>query len=154
MSAIIVITPLLAELAWPVLSALIGSALANMGYNVVKTRVEALKLMKEKESIELDLKNASAVGETLGEEEDLVLTNGPVTLVFRKNPEGKCVIRVCGKGKTGKELKQIGTEAANRVIQSYVRQKVSSELKRQGFSVVEETKEADGTIKIKIRKWM
>ena len=153
MSAFFIVTPVLTNIAWPVLSSVIVSALANIGYSAVKGKSRVKTEVKEKEEVELDLKNASAIGETLGEEEELVMTKGDITLAFRKDIDGKCKINVCAEGKSREELKKIGTEASNQIIQAYIRQKVLTELKQKGFSVVQEEKDGTGTIKLRVRKW-
>lgn len=153
MSAFFIVTPILTNVAWPVLSSVIVSVMANIGYSAVKGKSRAATEVKAREEVELDLKNASAIGETLGEEEELVMTKGNITITFRKDINGKCKIKVCAEGKSKEELKKIGTEVSNQIIQTYIRQKVLTELKQKGFSIVQEEKDENGTIKLRVRKW-
>ncbi|MEW6556992.1 MAG: hypothetical protein AB1349_06525 [Elusimicrobiota bacterium] len=151
MSAVSVLTPVLVNVAWPVITAAVAGALTSIGYNVVRPAARVKGTDDVKKSVELELKNASAVGEKLGEEEELVLENGPVTVSFKKDAEGKCKVCVSGRGKSDEELKALGTEISNRIVQTYVHQKITQELKKRGFTMKEE-KLADGTIKLSVKK--
>ncbi len=152
MSAFFVVIPTLTALAWPVVQLAVTSALTGLGYSVATTMVRGKNQVLNKVSVDLDLKNTSAIAAKLGEDEELVLTKEDITLTFKRTVDGKCMVNVCASGKSEQELKQIGTDVTNRIIQKIVYDKVMSELKHSGFSIIQE-KSNDNTIRLKARKW-
>ena len=62
-------------------------------------------------------------------------------------------MRVEGKGKTDAELEALGRDLINRVAQQYAYQKLSAELKKKGYSFVQENVEEDNTIRLTVRRW-
>ncbi len=57
------------------------------------------------------------------------------------------------KGPKEEELARDLQEMAGRVQQEYARRVVLEQTRSEGFSVVEETKEQDGSIRIIVRRW-
>ena len=66
---------------------------------------------------------------------------------------GRCVVDVCGVGRSRQELERIGTELAQSISQRFIYNKVVSELKSKNFNFVSEEVDADGTIRIQVRNW-
>jgi hypothetical protein len=46
-----------------------------------------------------------------------------------------------------------GSALAGRVVQRYAYSKVTSELKRKGYQIAREEKQADGTVKVVLQRW-
>lgn len=153
MSAFFIIVPTLTNLAWPVIQVAVTSALAGLGYSLVSSKTQTKEAVSERVTVEVSVKNASVISERLGEEEELVMVKDNITLTFKKTIDGDCKVYVCATGRSEEELKQIGEEVTNRIIQEIVYNKVILELKQCGFSLIEEAKEQDGTIRLKVRKW-
>jgi hypothetical protein len=152
MSVFFLVTPVLAGMAWPVLSAAITTTLGAAGYNLVRSRMNLDQNLGGLDSVEMDLKNSEGLSDTLGEEEKLVLERDGVTLTFRKGEGGCCKLHVSGRGKTHEELARAGQEASNKIVQAYAYSKVMAEAKKRGLKVVEEQNE-DGKIRLRFRKW-
>ena len=145
-----VFTPVVVDVAWPVLSSAIASTMANLGYEVVAAQTEAAQAARR--SVELDVRGSQGFEETLGEAEELVVQKGAVTLSFRKGGDGRLKIRASGASVSEEELRAAGTQALNGFMQAYVHEKVASELKKRGFSM-QETKLPDGSIRLLAKKW-
>lgn len=148
MSAYCVFTPVIVDMAWPVLSSAIASAMVNLGYEVVST---ANMTQEASSTVELDVKQSQGFEQTLGELEELAVRKGSLSLVFRKGADGRLKICASGRGLSDDELKAAGTEALNGFLQAYVREKVTSELKKRGFKL-EEEKLSDGTIRLQAKR--
>jgi hypothetical protein len=151
MSALCVFTPVVVDMAWPVLSAAIASAVVNLGYQTVSSSsVDASA--RAAGSVELDVKQSQGFEQTLGELEELTVQKGAVTLVFRNGDDGRLKICASGKGLSDEDLRAAGTEAMNAFLQAYVHEKLTAELARRGFKLQEE-KLDDGTIRLQAKKW-
>ena len=150
MSAFCVFAPVVVDMAWPVLSSAIASAMVNLGYQVVAN--EAAQVHGATASVELDVKQSQGFEQTMGEQEQLTVQKGAVTLVFRKGGDGRLKICATGSDLGSEELKAAGTEALNAFLQAYVHQKLTVELKKRGFKLQEEKLE-DGTIRLQAKKW-
>ena len=151
MSALCVFTPVVVDMAWPVLTSAIASALVNIGYQVVSAEAVA-QTDARTGSVELDVKNSQGFEESIGEQEELVVQKNAVTLVFRKGGDGRLKICATGQGVSDEELKAAGTQAMNAFLQAYVHAKVTAELKKRGCQLQEE-KLPDGTIRLQAKKW-
>ncbi|MBI5244083.1 MAG: hypothetical protein HY922_10480 [Elusimicrobia bacterium] len=151
MSAVCVFTPVVMEMAWPLVSSIAASALVSLGYQVVQQEA-AQEEQEAGSSVDLEVSQSHGFEETLGEEEKLVVQKGEVTLTMKKGAEGKLHICAAGKGISEAELKAAGTEAMNRFLQAYVRKKVGDELKKRGFAFEEETLPG-GAIRLRAKKW-
>ena len=158
MSAICVFTPVVVELAWPVLASAVASALASAGYQVVQSKGKASTSSAAKvaeplaDRVELEVPQGRDFAEGLGEEEALTLQKDGVELTFRKAVDGRLKVCVRAPGLSEAELSALGQKAVGAFLQSYVRQKVSTELKKRGYSLDEETL-ADGTVRLKAKRW-
>jgi hypothetical protein len=58
-----------------------------------------------------------------------------------------------GKGYSKAELKQIGQDFAGKVTQAFVYNRVKTELKNKGMTIVNEEVAEDQTVKIHVRHW-
>ena len=152
MSLFFVVTPVVANMAWPLLASVIAGSLSTTGYNLVKAKQNLCLGAEGMTGVTLDLKNSEDLSETMGEEEKLVMERDGITLTFSKGRDNRCKVHVEGRGKTKEELAQAGQEASNKVIQAYAYTKVMAEAKKRGLQVVQEENE-DGRIKLKFRKW-
>ena len=141
--------PVVVDMAWPALSSAIASAMANLGYQVALNQNAADTTLA---AIELDVGNSQGFEASLGESEELMVNKGAVSLAFRRGADGRLKVRASGLGMGAEELKAAAAAAVNGFLQAYVRQRVSSELRKQGFSIREE-KLADGSIRLLAKKW-
>jgi len=155
MSGVVVIAPIVITTAWPVISAAAVSVMAALGYAAVSTSVDVAvqERVGVDNSVEIEVENSQEVGDSLGREEELVFTKEDITVNFKRDIRGRLKVCVTGDSHPKSELKQMGEELANKVIQQYVYNRVVSELDSTDFSIVEQEVDEDETIKIKLRAW-
>lgn len=70
---------------------------------------------------------------------------------LQKTDKGYRIVSDC-HGLTPEQLKK-QTESIQQVVQRYSHRKVLSQLQKEGYTVAEEQKQADGSIKLVVRKW-
>ena len=58
-----------------------------------------------------------------------------------------------GEGHSKEELKAIGEELSQTVVQQYVYQKLMGEMRSRGFIIVDEQTSEDRSIRLKVRHW-
>lgn len=149
---VMVLTPLVVA-SWPAITSAVLAAAVALGYTVKKTQSANVISEAVPDKVELVVKNTETVGESLMSEETLAFEKEGIVLSFKKNPSGKCSVSVCGKSLSREELTRRGNEFAQKVVQQYVYNKVVSELKGRGFSVVNDEIQEDKSIKIMVRRW-
>ena len=156
MSAVCVFTPMLVELAWPMVAAALSTALTSLGYDAVAaakaSTLGTATSGQAQRTVDLAVKQSGSFEESLGEEETLTLQRDDVTLSFSKGADGRLKAQACSSTRSDAELKALGTEALDKFMQAYVRQKIVAELKKKGYTL-EEEKLPDGTVHLKARKW-
>jgi hypothetical protein len=152
MSVLFIVTPVVANMAWPLLASVIAGSLTTTGYNMVKNAQSLDTYTETQNGVDLDLKNSEDLNETMGEEEKLVMERDGITLTFSKGADNRCKVHVSGPGKSKEELTRAGQEASNKIVQAYAYNKVMAEAKKRGMQLIEE-KSDDGRIRLKFRKW-
>jgi hypothetical protein len=148
MSCVIVLAPALAGIALPILAAAAGSVAGAMGFHFKGAGTAAAA--EASKAVCVELKNGSDLAETLGLEETLTMEKEGVTVLIRRSVGGKAMVEARGT-KPDKELKAIGEEVANRLVQACVRARVEAEAKDKGYRLVEDTQK-DGTIHLRFEK--
>ncbi len=152
MSVVFVIVPSLAVGGWAVLAAAIAAACSAMGYQILRgSQALQQQATAASESVSLTM-DAQALTEALEREETIVVTQGDIRITFHKDPRGRVTMHVDGKGKTEAELKAIGQEVMNRILQQYAYQRVMDELEKRGFTVVKEEVDENQVIRIRVRR--
>ena len=72
---------------------------------------------------------------------------------FKKTADGKgSRIIVDSKGLSASQVKK-QHENVNKIVQRYARRNAVEQLKSQGYQVAEEENQADGSIRLLVRKW-
>lgn len=155
MSAVVILAPVVITTAWPVISAAAVTVMAALGYATVSTAVDVATHVDEqvKNKVELELDNIQEVGESLGREEELVFSKDGVVVTFRRDIRGRLQVCVTGDSLSKQQLRELGEELANKVIQQYVYNRVISELENTDMSIIDQEVDEDETIKIKLRAW-
>ncbi len=155
MSAVCILTPVVIA-AWPAFSAAVAAAASSLGYQVVsegRADVDRTATAKAPDGVRLELENTEVVTEKLGRDQRLTVTRDGVTLTFSRDARGKASLCVTGTGQTESELRALGEELSQRVIQQYVYQKLMDEMRARGFNVVEEEVNEDRSIRLRVRHW-
>ena len=153
MSAVVILAPIVITTAWPIISAAAITVMASMGYAAVSTAVDIATEVNVDNTVELEVENSQELGDTLGREEELVFAKDNIVVIFKRDIRGRLQVCVSGDGISKTQLREMGEELANKVVQQYVYNRVVSELKDTEMSIIDQEVDEDETIKIKLRAW-
>jgi hypothetical protein len=155
MSCVCILTPVVIA-AWPAFSAAVVAAAQSMGYLIVEESVkqrQKAKAQKENTEVNLEIANSEVVTDQLGRDQQICLTRGTVTVRFSRDARGSASVCVSGPGHTEEELRAMGEELSQRVVQRYVYQRLMDEMRARQYVVVEEEVDASQAIRLKVRHW-
>ncbi|HEY1718688.1 MAG TPA: DUF1257 domain-containing protein [Verrucomicrobiae bacterium] len=155
MSCVCILTPVVIA-AWPAFSAAVVAASASLGYQIATEAADLTKnAVAEKSSnkVQLEIENSEVVTNQLGREQRIAVTRDGVTITFSRDARGKAALCVTGNGHSNDELRAMGEEMSQCVVQKYVYQKLMDEMRAKGFNVVEEETNQDRSIRLKVRHW-
>lgn len=149
MSCVFFVTPIIAS--WPLFATVAASIAGSMGYKILSGSQS--KTSDTVNSVEVEVENNKLLQELLDSKEGFFLTKDGMTIVFEKDMRGYCKVCASGSAYNEEQLKKMGKEIFNKVMQEYSYCKVKEELKAKGFTVTEESVDDQGTIQIQVRKW-
>jgi Protein of unknown function (DUF1257) len=155
MSAVCILAPVVIA-AWPAFSAAVVAAATSLGYQVASEAANEKRAMtapKNSSKVELEIERSEVVTNQLGREQRIAVTRGGVTVTFSRDARGKASLCVTGEGHSREELRALGEELSQAVVQQYVYQKLMDEMRSRGFNVVEEEINEDRSIRLKVRHW-
>jgi hypothetical protein len=156
MSCVCILTPVVIA-AWPAFSAAVVAAATSLGYQIATEAAGAKKNAKtaspDSKNVQLEIENSEVVTNQLGRDQRIVVTKGGITITFSRDARGKASLCVTGEGQSNEELKAMGQELSQAVVQQYVYQKLMGEMRTRGFNVIEEETNADRSIRLKVRHW-
>ena len=154
MGAVSILVPVVIA-AWPAFSAAAVAAAASLGYQVASEAKNqaAAAAQKQAKPVRLEIERSEVVTNQLGRDQHLTVTRSGVTVTFSRDARGKALLLVTGTGQTEEELRAIGEELSQSVVQQYVYQKLMNEMRTRGFNVVEEEVNEDRSIRLKVRHW-
>ena len=154
MSISCVIIPVVVT-SWPtILPAILGAAGA-LGFKATSEASEiegGLVGASAKTATTVEVKNAEVIGEELGAGQSLTMERDGVTLRFTVDSRGRCRVHVDGPGRSKAELKQIGEQAAQKVVQMYSYHRVMSQAQELGYELVEEKVDEQGGVRIRLKR--
>lgn len=150
MSVVCVITPVVIA-SWPIISTIATAAGAKLGFVLLKDKGRKKQKILD-DDIEIIEDDSQILKETLKEEEEMVFIKGDLKITLSKDERDKIKICVNGKNKSREELKKIGKEFSNKIKQQFAYFKVKEEMKKKGYSLVQEEMEK-GKIKLILRKY-
>ena len=81
------------------------------------------------------------------------LTRDGVTITFARDVRGKASICVTGTDYTEEDLRALGEEMGQRVVQQYVYQRLKDEIQTRRFVVVQDSVDESHAIHLKVRHW-
>ena len=155
MSAVCILTPVVIA-AWPAFSAAVVAAAHSLGYVLVEESVKQRQKAQEKNAgreVSLEIANSEVVTEQLGRDQHICVTRGTVTVRFSRDARGTASVCVTGEGHTDEELRALGEELSQRVVQRYVYQRLIDEMRSRQYVVVEEEVDENQAIRLKVRHW-
>ena len=143
-------------MAWPAFSAAVVAAASSLGYQVATEAQRHLPgevVPKGSSSVQLEIERSEVVTNQLGRDQRISVTRESVTVTFSRDARGKASLCVTGNGHGEEELRVLGEELSQAVVQQYVYQKLMDDMRARGFNVVEEEVTADRSIRLKVRHW-
>jgi len=155
MSCVCILTPVVIA-AWPAFSAAVVAAANSLGYVVVD---EAIKQRQKSSAqtgdrqVNLEIANSEVVTGTLGRDQNISVTRQEVTVTFSRDARGRASVCVTGPGRTEDELRVLGQELSQRVVQQYVYKRLMDEMQLRQFTVVEEEVDTNQAIRLRVRHW-
>jgi hypothetical protein len=155
MSAVCILAPVVIA-AWPAFSAAVVAAATSLGYQVAREAANEKQVataQTNSSKVELEIERSEVVTNQLGRDQRIAVTREGVTVTFSRDARGKASLCVTGEGHSQEELRALGEELSQRVVQQYVYQKLMDEMRARGFNVVEEEVNEDRSIRLKVRHW-
>lgn len=154
MGAVLVLAPVVIA-AWPAFSAAVVAAAGSLGYQVASgvARYAQVPVPVQKEQVNLEIPRSEVVTGQLGRDQRIIVEREGITVVFARDERGKATLQVLGQGHAEEELRALGEQLGQAVIQQYVHQKLMDEMRARGFVVVEEEVREDRAIHLKVRHW-
>ncbi len=156
MSCVCILTPVVIA-AWPAFSAAVTAAATSLGYTIVQEGLKEYQSARVSETgerrVNLEIEQSEIVTNQLGRDQSIKVTRGNVTVTFSRDARGKAAICVTGPGHSDEELRAIGEELSQRVVQKYVHTRLLEECRARQFNIVEEEVDENNTIRLKVRHW-
>ena len=154
MGAVSILAPVIIA-AWPAFSAAVVAAAASLGYQVASEAKNqaAAAAQKLAQPVRLEIERSEVVTDQLGRDQHMTVTRSGITVTFSRDARGRASLQVTGTGQGQEELRALGEELSQRVVQQYVYQKLMDEMRKRGFNVVEEEQNEDRSIRLKVRHW-
>jgi len=155
MSCVCILTPVVIA-AWPAFSAAVVAAANSLGYVLVDEAVKQSQKSSNQNSdreVNLEIANSEVVTSVLGRDQHICVTREEVSVTFSRDARGRASVCVSGPGRTDDELRAIGQELSQRVVQKYVYQRLMDEMQSRQFTVVEEELDGNQAIHLKVRHW-
>jgi len=154
MGATLILVPVVIA-AWPAFSAAVVAAATSLGYQIAAEGVKQTRTPppKAKTSVNLEIPRSEVVTNQLGRDQSLSVSREGITVTFSRDARGKASLCVTGQGLAEERLRAVGQELSQAVVQKYVYQKITDEMRALGFVVVEEETTAENTIHLKVRHW-
>jgi hypothetical protein len=142
--------------AWPAFSAAVVAAATSLGYAIVEEGIKqqsSTTVKTGQHAINLEIEQSEIVTNQLGRDQRIRVTRQGVTVTFSRDARGKASICVTGDGYTNEELRTLGEELSQRVVQKYIHQRLLDEIRLRQFVVVEEEIDEHQAIRLKVRHW-
>ena len=156
MSCVCILTPVVIA-SWPAFSAAVAAAATSLGYTIVQEGIQQGQTSKASETgerrVNLEIEQSEIVTNQLGRDQRLQVQRGGVTVTFSRDARGKASICVTGPGHSDEELRAIGEELSQRVVQKYVHRRLMDEIHARQFVIVEEEVDENNAIRLKVRHW-
>ncbi len=155
MSLVFVVIPVV--MAYPALLAAAAAVASASGFTLVEQSAKSISALADDNSRceEIELESREEMSRILEAEGGFSLKKEDLTFTFSRSPNSGriCMMVAGGRNRPREELKNLGKDLMNSIIQRYAYDRLMQELKKEGFKVVREDREEDRTIRLKVRKW-
>jgi len=152
--------------AGKIFSGVAAAAAAGMGMRMVEVAqkaqeasrreaafaAEAEALTAEHEAVEVSLATEAALTSVVAERCSLTFTDDVVTMTVTRDIRGKVTVRAHGRGVKRAEVTRRAEELLGRIRQQVAYREVVRKMKEHGFSVGQEARAEDGTVRVHIRR--
>ena len=155
MSAVCVLPPIVIA-SWPAISAAVAAAATSLGYQVATHQEQDFGLRESgttERSIQLAIDQSELVTDRLDRARKITVERDGVTVTFSRDARGKAGLCVTGTGHTDAELRALGEELSQRVVQHYVYQRLKEEIRAREFVILEDEVDENNAIHMKVRHW-
>jgi hypothetical protein len=155
MSCILFLDPTV-DTTWLSFNVAIAQAAKSLGYSVLAEKLsepETEEKQTPPRQISLAIPRSHVVTDQLGRDQRMTVAREGVTVVFARDQRGRSTLHVSGDNRSEAELRAIGKELSERVVQRYVYQRLMDECRARGFLVTEEETDAHQAIHLRIRHW-
>ena len=155
MGATLVLVPVVVA-AWPAFSAAVVAAAASLGYHIASETAKQGRQVaapKQTGAVNLEIARSEVVTNQLGRGQQITVSREGITVTFSRDTRGKATLSVMGQGHDAEALRALGQELSQAVVQKYVYQKITDEMRARGFVVVEEETTQERAIRLKVRHW-
>jgi len=153
MSTVIIVAPLVVT-SWPLIVSAITASVSALGYAVAANEVQLHKdecRENERVSEEIVLENSEILASARNRNETLVVEKGNIKAVFHRDARGTLRLSMEAVGLSKNEIRRVGEELIGRVTQQYAYNRLVTEMKERGMTIVEESVEEDDTVRIRVR---
>jgi len=153
MSTVVIVAPLIVT-SWPLIVSAITASISALGYAVAADGVQDyMDCCKENEKVseEIVLENSEILGDARNRNEVMVVEKDNIKAVFHRDARGTLRLSIEAVGLSKNEIRRIGDELIGRVTQQYAYNRLVTEMKERGMTIVEESVEADDTVRIRVR---
>lgn len=137
---------------WPVLCAAAVAAGATLGYRRMQVASENSETADTAVEIEVPVASGDAVGESLAEDQKLVLERDGVQVEIYKDARGRVGLHVRGKGLSEKQLRKTGEELVGRLRQQFAYQRIMQEMEKRGYKLTGESVDSERRIRIRLER--
>jgi len=155
MSCVCILTPVVIA-AWPAFSAVVVAAANSLGYVLMDESIKHHQKVSAENAgrkVNLEIANSELVTGQLGRDQQICVTREGITVTLSRDARGTASVCVSGPGHTEDELRALGEELSQRVVQRYVYQRLMDEMRARQFVVVEEQVDENQAIRLKVRHW-
>jgi hypothetical protein len=155
MSAVCILAPVVVA-AWPAFSAAVVAAAGSLGYAISEEAVSRLTgndCPAAPETVQLEIPQSEIVTGGLGRDQRISVVRDGITVTFSRDARGRAAVCVTGTGQSESELRLAGEELSRCVVQQYVYQRLMQEVQSRGYLVVDENRDQNGAIHMRIRHW-
>ena len=156
MSAVCILAPTVIA-SWPAISAAVAGAATALGMSVAKEAKDINRQLsavtaQSTQSVEVELENSEVVSEGLVSGQEIVLVKGDLKIRVSRDERGRCCVCVDSETQSKSELRSIGEQVAGKITQIFVYNKVMTEMRNKGFTIVKDELAEDQSVHIQVRR--
>lgn len=154
MSAVLILAPAIIA-GWPAITAAVAGAAAAMGMSIAREVKEEREYAEKKRDqvtrVELDMEQSEILESSVTAGDQIVLAKDDMTVRISRDEYGQLRFHVDGINRSRRELERFGRQVMEKVTQTYVYNRLVTELKRRNIEVMSEEVTEDKSVHIYVR---